>query len=178
MKLTIEHYVSTNNPNEAQKFLEKYKIPRGYNMSDLIDKVHYVTRKHKDFAFNELAQIDTPYRQLILSTVKPEIIEVKKEVVASNACGCSGADGTSNACGCSGADGEMSNCSGCGGTCGKAKTSGADGKTEQTKPTTPETKTEVKETSKIVEAGGGMKEYMPLAIVGLFVIGAIIVARQ
>lgn len=174
MKLSIEHYIATNNPDASQKLLEKYKIPKAIDMTDLIAKVHYVVRKNKDFAITDLANIDTPYRQLILSTIKPVVVTETKEVM-SNACGCSGIDGeTSNACGCSGVDGESSNCSGCGGKCGN-KSSGVDGKTE--KPKSPETKTESKENLPVVSDKSSMKDYMPLFVFSGIVVVAILALK-
>ena len=190
MKITIEHYIATNNPSQAQAVLDKYGVPKATSMTDLLKKVHYVILKHKDFAMNDLAKIDTDYKRLILANIPaPKPVEVstpspsETETVLA-------VEKLSNACGCSGMDGEHSNCSGCGGTCGGKKTSsanteqksncsgcdhlksmsGIDGVTK-TKETAPikETKTETpKETE---------NKYMPLAILGVIVIAAIVVAK-
>jgi len=171
MKVTIEHYIATNNPNEAQVILAKYGV-KAANMSDLIRKMHHVMKKHGETAVTDFASINTPYRSLLLSTIKPvsttTTIATEKK---SGACGCeSSADGSeesSNACGCSGADGEET--SGCDGKkCSCNKTSNVEG---DKKPETPvvETKTEEsKQVSKPVKekSENKMESMMPLVIVG------------
>jgi len=95
--MTIEKYIALNNPREVAAILEAHGS-RKINKDNIIDVIHRFTEKKGDFAFQELAKIDTPYKRLILST-----IEEKKS-------GCAGCGGTcgekkSNCCG-SGVDGE------------------------------------------------------------------------
>lgn len=170
MKVTIEHYIATNNPNEAQTILAKYGV-RASNMSDLIRKMHRVMKTHGESAVKDFASIDTPYRSLLLSTIKP-IAPIVTET-KSSACGCSGVDGeeSSNACGCSGADGseETSGCDGCGGKCGGKKSNvEGDKKVEVPASKEPETKTEApKEAPKSeTKSESKMESMMPLVIVG------------
>ncbi len=198
MKVTIEHYIATNNPNQAQAILAKYGL-RAKNMSDLIRKMNKVMKVKGEDAVKEFAAIDTPYKQMLLSTIKP--VEVAAPVTTttatiekkSSACGCSSsADGdeSSNACGCSGADGEeTSGCDGCGGKCGgknKNVTSNVEG---DKKPATPtpapaETKAETKETPHTtvketpVPAKAEKTDMMPFVIVGAVALIAVIVIAK
>ncbi len=71
MKLTIEHYIASNNPGAAQQVIQKYGVPQAHDMHDLLRKVHAVVLKNKGAAMMDLASIDTPYRQLILSSLPP-----------------------------------------------------------------------------------------------------------
>jgi hypothetical protein len=200
MKVTIEHYVATNNPIQAQAVLDKYGVPKAKSMSDLVKKVHYVVLKHKDFAITDLSKIDTPYRRLILANIpmpKPTPAEPTESKISPLATETILAvEKTSGACGCSGIDGEQqSNCSGCGGTCGGKKSSangeqqsncsgcehlksqsGIDGST--TKTAAPKEAAAPKET-KTADAPKEAAEnkYMPLAILGVIVIAAIVVAK-
>lgn len=98
MTISIEKYIALNNPREVAAILEAHGS-RKIDKTNILDVVHRFTDKKGDFAFEELAKIDTPYRRLILSTIKEE----KKS-------GCAGCGGTcgekkSNCCG-SGVDGE------------------------------------------------------------------------
>lgn len=190
MKLTIEHYVATANPIQAQAVLDKYGVPKAHSMQDLIKKTHYVVLKHKEFAINDLAKIDTPYKRLILSNIPTETpiitpissLEVTPEK-KSGACGCSGIDGE-----------EKSNCSGCGGTCGgkssfngeeksncsgcqhlKSMSSGIDGSTVKT--VAPKEVVAPKESKLEPAKQESDNKYMPLAILGVIVIAAIVVAK-
>lgn len=93
MKLSIEHYIATNNPKQVNELLAKYKIPKSKDWSDMIRKLQYVMKKHKDTIVDDLKLIDTPYKSLILSGV------VEKK---SGACGCSSADGEESYQNCAG----------------------------------------------------------------------------
>ena len=99
MQETIERYVAINNPNEAVGFIQKYNMPAPANGDDLVLKMRQVLQSHGEPAFRDLAEINTPYKDL-LAAVNNETPKV------SNACGCSGADGSSSACG------SYSNCNG------------------------------------------------------------------
>lgn len=146
MKVTIEHYIATNNPNEAQAVLAKYGV-RVKNMPDMIRKMHMVMKQYGSQAVKDFAAINTPYKGMLLSML-PAATPSPAAEIKSSACGCSSnADGeeSSNACGCSGADGEeMSGCDGCGGKCGmKNKTAATTSNVEgEKKVAQPETKTE------------------------------------
>jgi hypothetical protein len=187
MKVTIEQYIATNNPNQAQAVLAKYGL-KARDMSDLIRKMHKLMKVKGEEAVRDFAAINTPYKQLLLSTITPvetaAPVSVEKK---SSACGCeSSADGSeqsSNACGCSGADGEQtSGCDGCGGKCGgKNKASNVEGDTKaapvvEAKAEAP--KVETKEPTQAPKEKSAPKsesknDMMPLVIVG--VIGLIAV---
>jgi len=72
VELTIEHYVATSNPEAAKKFVVKYNLPPAKNWSDLIKKMQFILKKHKDKAFTDLAAIDTPYKHLVTDVVSSE----------------------------------------------------------------------------------------------------------
>ncbi len=151
MRVSIEQYITINNPNAASQLLVKYGVQPATSLQDLSQKVEMITYKYKDLAFMDLANIDTPYRRLILSSNQNLLAseQLPTEV--------------------------KSNCTGCGGTCG-AKTSGADGKTEaKVEPKAPEKK-EVVPTEK--SSSNTMKEFMPFAVLGLFVIAIVVVAKH
>ncbi len=113
MKLSIEEYLVTNNSKAIGAILSKYNIPSPKSPSDMVRKLRFVMKNHKETITDDLRNVNTDYKALILSGIKP--VESK-----SNACGCSGADGsTSNA---SGAVGEVSsNCDGASCKCGSEK---------------------------------------------------------
>jgi hypothetical protein len=196
MKLTIEHYVATNNPIQAQAVLDKYGVPKANSMNDLLKKVHYVVLKHKDFAMNDLSKIDTPYRRLILANIPVPANKPTETTSPSSTETVLAVEKLSNACGCSGIDGEpKSNCAGCGGTCGgkksstdgepksncsgcehlKSASSGVDGST--TKTSSPKEAAVPKETKAAAPKEEADNKYMPLAILGVIVIAAIVVAK-
>lgn len=85
MKGSIETYIAMNNPKATARVLEELGAPRITSNEDLLNKVHFATKQFGLKAFEKLAEIDTPYRKLILS----QFGESK-----SNACGCSSADGS------------------------------------------------------------------------------------
>ena len=113
MKISIEHYIATNNPKEVAAILTKRGIPAPKNIADAIKKLKFVMSKEGNAVTKELANIETPYQALILSTQDDN------------------SEDKSNACGCSGFDGEKkSNCSG---DCSCNKKSNATGDEEPTK---------------------------------------------
>lgn len=83
---TIECYIAKNNPKAVAEVLYELGAPKVTSNQDLLAKIHYATEKFGMKAFEKLAEIDTPYRRLILTHHLPE---EKK----SNCGGCSGADG-------------------------------------------------------------------------------------
>jgi cobalamin biosynthesis Mg chelatase CobN len=187
MKVTIEHYISTNNPAQAQAILAKYGV-RAKNMPDLIRKMHKVMQVKGEEAVKDFAAIDTPYKQMLLSTI------TKPTEKKSGCCGSSSADGeeSSNACGCSGADGEQT--SGCDGngvcTCGKKQNmSNAEGDKKVVTTAAPieakvEAKTEEAKTEPVKlpkEALAPIKEktdMMPFVIVGAVALIAVVVIAK
>ena len=86
--MTIEKYIADNSPREVVAILEANGAQRKITKDNIEEVLLRYTKAKGDVAFSQLAQIDTPYKRLILSSV-PE----KK----SGACGCSN---------CSGVDGE------------------------------------------------------------------------
>ena len=93
--MTIEEYLVLNNPREVAALLESHGS-RPVNKKNIREIIQRFTDKKGDFAYYELAKIDTPYKRLILSTIE------------ENKSGCSGCGGT---CGekksnCCGVDGE------------------------------------------------------------------------
>lgn len=101
MKLSIEHYLASNNPVAVNQLLQKNGIKNQVDMLGMIKGLQYVMQKKGNQIAGDLAAIDTPYKLLILSHV-PEVREA-----VSNACGCSHFAGE-----------DTSNCAGCGGKCG------------------------------------------------------------
>ena len=67
---TIETYIAINNPKATARALEEMGAPKVKSNEDLLAKVHFATDKFGMKAFEKLAQIDTPYRKLILSTLE------------------------------------------------------------------------------------------------------------
>jgi len=115
MKISIEHYIATNNPSEVNAMLTRRGIPAPKNLPDAIKKLRFVMAKEGNNLIKEIASIPTPYQELILSTQD-------KGETNSNACGCSGFNGE-----------KTSNCSGnpkCSCSCGEKK-SNQDGQAEQ-----------------------------------------------
>ncbi len=97
MRVSIEQYITINNPNAASQLLVKYGVQPATSLQDLSQKVEMITYKYKELAFMDLANIDTPYRRLILSS--------NQNLLASEQLPSE----------------PKSNCSGCGGTCGEKK---------------------------------------------------------
>ena len=191
MKVTIEHYIATNNPNAAQAVLAKYGVPAASSMTDLIKKIHYIVAKHKEIAILDLSTIETPYKKLITATQKTiaPIVEEAKKVVNENAMSqplntpapsvpTPSAEMKSNACGCSGFDGEeKSGCYGCGGTCGKSDSSNATGSTKTTTPA--ETKSVPTTETKIETPVAPKMDYMPLVVLGVVgLIAVVVIAKK
>lgn len=87
MRITIEHYIATNNPAAVDGMLSKRGIPRAKNLPDAISKLRTILKREGDIAAKELASIQTPYQQMISST----------QETTSNACGCK--EDKSNCCG-------------------------------------------------------------------------------
>lgn len=82
---TIETYIALNNPQGAAKVLAELGAPRIISNDDLLNKIHFATKQFGEKAFDKLAQIDTPYRRLILT-------EYSKNK-HSNCSGCGGSCG-------------------------------------------------------------------------------------
>ncbi len=68
MNISIEQYISVVNPNAASQLLVKYGVQPANSLGDLAQKVSDIAYKYKELAFMDLANIDTPYRRLILSS--------------------------------------------------------------------------------------------------------------
>jgi hypothetical protein len=95
MKISIEHYIVTNNPTEVSAILTKRGIPAPKNIADAIQKLRFVMSKEGNKVSEELAGIKTPYQELIVSS------QEDKSEDKSNACGCSGFDSEQSS-GCNG----------------------------------------------------------------------------
>ncbi len=65
--MTIEKYVAINNPQEAAKVIYELGAPKVTSNQDLLSKLNHATKQFGDKAFEKLAQIETPYRSLILT---------------------------------------------------------------------------------------------------------------
>jgi len=81
--ISIEKYVALNNPKAAKEFLSKYGFEPASSIDDLVYKVESASLHFREKALEDLANIDTPYRRLILSST--ESVDEGK----SNCCGCS-----------------------------------------------------------------------------------------
>ena len=186
MKVTIEHYIATNNPNAAQALLEKYRVPAAKSMADLIKKLHYIVAKHRDVAVLDLATIETPYKKLMVATQKtvaPIIQEAAKvvnetPVIVPTPAPTPASEVKSNACGCSGFDGEeKSNCSGCGGKCGMSNATGNKPAATETKPAATATETKTENTP--AKSDDKMEKYMPLVVLGVVgLIAVVVIAKK
>jgi len=82
---TIADYVGHARAEEANNLLPKYGIPKVDDYPELINSLHYAIKIKGQEALFDLARIH-PDRELIL-------LEARESEKASNACGCSGADG-------------------------------------------------------------------------------------
>ena len=115
--MTIEKYLAENNPQEVAAILE-LNGSRKINKKNIEAVLLRFTEKKGDFAFEQLAKIDTPYRRLILSN-SDEVqmatwsklywnwknkAEAKSNCGGDEDCGC--AEKKSNCCGGSNADGD------------------------------------------------------------------------
>ena len=110
---SIESYVARNNPSEVILALKEMGSPDPIDKQDLLYKIHVATEKFGEKAFKRLAEIDTPYKQMILAyAAQPE--KEKK----SNCCGANGE--------------EKSNCSGCPSLEKKANADGEEKKDDKT----------------------------------------------
>lgn len=98
MRITIEHYLATNNPREVEELLKRKGVPPPKNLPDAIGKLNLLMKREGNEIVKELALVNTPYRDLILSTSK-------EDEKTSSACGCSGFGGNGGE--------QMYNCSGC-----------------------------------------------------------------
>ena len=156
MKISIEHYIATNNPLAVELLLKKRGIAASKNLPDAIQKLRFVMAKEGDNVIKELSNIDTPYQNLILSTQEK----------TSSACGCSGADGDSEessscagnpACKCNG----DSNFRGGASVQGKVS-SGVDGQPQTQQPIIPVVTEPKKEDV--------MSKAMPLIAIGLLLV--------
>lgn len=100
--MTIEKYLAENNPQEVAAILE-LNGSRKINKKNIEAVLLRFTEKKGDFAFEQLAKIDTPYRRLILSNSDSENkAEAKSNCGGDEDCGC--AEKKSNCC--SNADGD------------------------------------------------------------------------
>lgn len=150
MKISIEHYIATNNPSEVAAILTKRGIPAPKNLPDAIKKLQFIMSREGNNVTKELASINTPYQSLILSS-QDDVSEDK-----SNACGCSGFDGE-----------KKSNCSG---DCSCNKKSNATGD-EEPKATVSPAPTETTKDNLV--------KYAPIAAVGLLlIIGTAILVKK
>lgn len=181
MRISIEHYIATNNEDGAQDVLSKYGVTKAKDLKDLIKKMRIIMTNHKEPAVKDFANLDTDYRRMILASIEqPEPVVVPES--KSNACGCSGFDGEqkSNCSGCEAmsncsGDESKSNCSGCGGTCGgknkEEKTSSATG--DVAPVTTPAATSPV--TTPIITPEH-KESYMPLMIFGTITVAMVVFA--
>lgn len=101
MKVSIEHYLASNNPMSVNQLLQKNGLKNQVDVLGMIKGLQFLINKKGNAIVSDLADIDTPYKSLILAKYLPSG-EIK-----SNACGCSGFNGE-----------EKSNCAGCVGKCG------------------------------------------------------------
>ena len=70
--LSIETYVTVSNPHEVMRILKELGAPAVTSNEDLLNKVHYATDKFGAKMFERLADIETPYRSLILTEYEKE----------------------------------------------------------------------------------------------------------
>lgn len=94
---TIELYVAQANPKETARALEKLGAPKVTSNKDLLSKLEFATRKFGTKVYEKLAEVETPYRSLILT----EYEKHKEKKSGCDGCGGTCGQGKSNACGCS-----------------------------------------------------------------------------
>ena len=106
MKVSIEEYIATNNTRESMLFVYDNGLPKPKNMADLIHKMRYILKHKKDAAFERIAEIDTPYKRMILAYngTSSSSFDANTETASKNN-GCEDVEKKSNCSGCSGADG-------------------------------------------------------------------------
>ncbi len=160
--LSIEEYVVNSNPKGADDFLMKWGMSAPRDRTDFYEKVKYVLANGKEEAFADIAQVPTPYRDMILQFSKP---------IGKHDHGHSNAGG----CGCSGVNGK-SNCNGCGGKCGGS--SNVEGEVATTS-TSPSLKTDLTNIASItndalLKTSNKISPYVPLLTT--LALGAIFVA--
>lgn len=151
MKIGLEHYIATNNPNGVEVMLKKRNIPASKGLHDAVQKIRFILSKEGASAAKELADIDTDYKHLILSN----------EDKTSNACGCSGADGD---------DEESSNCAGnpnC--SCGKKSSADATKETEKVSSTSVVT---TPNSGSVNDDKNSLHKHAPVIMIGLLLVVA------
>ena len=94
MRISIEQYVAVENPKAASQFLTKYGVPQATSLKDLADKMEVVTYKYRELALADLANIDTPYRRLIMDSVNTEVAVAT--LIPENVSNCDGGCGCKN----------------------------------------------------------------------------------
>lgn len=143
MRITIEHYLATNNPREVEELLKRKGVPPPKNLPDAIGKLNLLMKREGNEIVKELALVSTPYRDLILSTQEDKV---------SSACGCSGFGGNGGE--------QLYNCSG---GCDKCSKSNADAEQQpsqpQSQPQPPAQETEDK-----------VAKYAPIVAIGLLLV--------
>jgi hypothetical protein len=127
-------YIFENKQPEVARLVVKYGLPPAKSKGDLWRKLNYVIVKFKEEVMSDLAELH-PDKELIIWNYEnskksnnslDKAIEEKIESVSEL---------KSNACGCSGADGSFSNCNGnmeC--TCNCEKKSNVEGNTKDKTP--------------------------------------------
>jgi hypothetical protein len=116
-KISLQEIVALDSTREARNLVVKYGLPKARNTDDLIEKLDYITAKHREKALKDLALIH-PDKDLILSQLSSNEVEEKQ----SAACGCK-----------SGFEGDYSNCGGCTScvSCNKTGFDGSETKSEK-----------------------------------------------
>lgn len=94
--ISLQELVAVNNTPKANALIIQYGYAPAKNIDDLVGKLKDLTRDYREEGLMQLASLH-PHKDLILHASSDES--------KSNACG----GGYSNACGCSGADGSASN---------------------------------------------------------------------
>ena len=140
MRITIEHYLATNNPREVEELLKRKGVPPPKNLPDAIGKLNLLMKREGNEIVKELSLIKTPYSDLNLSTQEEKV---------SSACGCSSFGGNGGE--------QISNCSGCD-KCPKSNAdaeqpSGQAQPQAQAQPSTQETEDKVAKYAPIVAIG-------------------------
>lgn len=145
MKISIEHYIATNNPRAVEELLKRKGIPAPKNLPDAIGKLNLLMKREGNEITKELSEIKTPYQLLVLSS--------KEDEKTSSACGCSGFGGNGE---------QLYNCSGC-------PKSNADAEKSETQQTNPANTTTTSTVSK-EEKEDGVTKYAPLVAIGLLLV--------
>lgn len=164
MRISIEQYVAVENPKAASQFLTKYGVPQATSLKDLADKMEVITYKYRELALADLANIDTPYRRLIMDSVNTEVAVAT--LIPENVINYDG--------GCSCKNKKEEKKSNCSGDCG-CKKSNIEGDSIENKIESKEINSDNKKT---VSSQEGMDKYIMPTLAIVAIAALLIIAKK